>query len=136
MAANADRQQQYAWKTEAAQPEDEATIACCRLWHSVLYEAVLDFKAGRGSAKFYLRSRSFETLAKLLDLDATAIRERLGIAITYSPQDTATPAPEVRIRKRLGRPPRCPDAPPKPKYVPKERDLTPDLELTTVGERI
>ncbi len=109
------------------------------LWYTVLYTAVLDYKAGRSSAKWFFHSQSFETLCRLLELSTTAIRERLGIELQMPVQaapgvDGAMTPPKPR--KRLGRPPRDPNAPPRPKYVPKVRQNAVELQLIPTMETI
>lgn len=79
MAANADKQQQHAWKTEAEQQRDEATVACCRIWHEVLLTVVADCgnKKRQRGAYSYLCSSQFEEVALLLGINVNAARQRL-----------------------------------------------------------
>jgi len=104
-----------------------------QLWCQVILIAVQDFKTGdtyaKTNARYYFMSDAFEQLCKLLELDVVAIRERLGISLTYSPVGEVTPAPEPKPRKRMGRPRKNPDELAKRIYVPKVRDTTPELEL-------
>jgi hypothetical protein len=94
MAANADKQQQHAWKMEAMQPQDEVTLACCRIWHEVLLSVIADLhnKKRQSGAYSYLCSKQFEEVALLLGINCDEARRRL------------VPASELaeRMAKRIG----------------------------------
>ena len=119
------------------------------LWASVVSAAVSDLKNGKsGSASSFFTSGHFKSIASLCGLDYDSAMAALQPYLQKpadAPECPVQAAPGVdgamtppMPKKRLGRPPRDPNAPPKPKYVPKPRpDNTIDFELiTTVGDAI
>ena len=119
------------------------------LWASVVSAAVSDLKNGKsGSARSFFNSAHFKTVAALCGLDydsAMAALQPYLQRTADAPQCPVQAAPGTdgamtpsKPRPRIGRPPRDPNAPPKPKHATKPRpDNTIDFELmATMGDAI